>query len=185
MRRYLIAGISLCATALLFLTFSLLVPVGNSRQVAISAPEGIDGVLTVNLPERGWAGDWVAVSASFTSAGSAEASQPLTIRFKLESTEAETQPGGSILAVILPGDGTSAAWKLRTQRKGAVENILWVFGKGQGGEEQLLFAREFTYQSLYYGFVSPIVGRVLAVAMAVIGIILLAVVKFYKPTSRE
>ena len=144
MRRYLITGLILLGLAVVFFMISLVVPAGISQQVTITLPDGNEGVLDVELPWRGWAGDWALVSVRLSTKGFAGTDQPLSVRFKLETTDAETQPDGSIQTVILPGEETSASWKIRSSRKGTIENILWVFSKGQDGEEQLLFAKAFS-----------------------------------------
>ncbi len=87
--------------------------------------------------------------------------------------------------VILPGEETSASWKIRSSRKGTIENILWVFSKGQGGEEQLLFAKAFSYSSLYYGFLSPPLCRGIVIALTIIGVILIMVQKTHHLVSKK
>lgn len=185
MRWYRIAGISLLLLALVFSVVSIVIPSDIQQQVTVVLPGGSSGSLHVDLPERGWAGDWAVVSAKLNTVGSDGNGQPQTVRFKLETTDAETQPEGSVQSVILPGEETSVSWKIRTSRKGDIENILWVFAKGQGDEEQLIFAREFSYLSLYYGFLSPPVYRGIVAALAIIGVLLILAVGIFKSRTEN
>lgn len=177
MRWYLLAGTIFLGLAVIFCVVSLAVPAGISQQVAVALPDGNGGILAVGLPERGWAGDWALVSVRLSTSDTVSTDQPLSVRFKLETTDAETQPDGSIQAVILPGEETSASWKIRASRKGAVENILWVFSKSQGGDEQLLYAKAFSYSSLYYWILPPPLCRGIVAALAIIGVVLIVVIK--------
>ena len=177
MRWYLITGFVLIGLAVVFCVLSLAVPVAISQQVTITLPDGNPGDLTVDLPQRGWAGDWASISVRLSTEDSGSTDQPLSIRFKLETTDAETQPDGSIQTVILPGEETSASWRIRSSRKGTIENILWVFSKSQGGDEQLLYAKAFSYSSLYYWFLPPPLCRGIVIALTIIGVVLIVVVK--------
>ncbi len=185
MRWYLIVGMILLGLAAVFCVISLAIPDGISQQVNVTLPDGNEGVLAVDLPQRGWAGDWALVSVRLSSAGSGSTEQPLSIRFKLETTDAESQPDGSIQTVILPGEETSASWKVRSSRKGTIENILWVFSKVQGGEEQLLYAKAFSYSSLYYWFLPPPLCRGIVIALAIIGVVLIVVPKTHHLVSSK
>jgi len=185
MRWYRIAGICLLCLALIFGVVSIVIPSDAQQQVSVELPDGSRGSLLVNLPECGWAGDWALVSVKLNTVDDVVNDQPSSVRFKLETTDAEIQPEGSVQTVILPGEETSVSWKIRASRKGEINNILWVFFKGQGEDEQLIFAREFSYSSLYYGFLSPLVCRGIVSALAIIGVILILTVGIHNSMSKK
>jgi hypothetical protein len=178
MRWRIFAGIGSIILALGLLAVSLLVPGSVTQEARVITAGGVEGVLRVEYPRSGWAGDWQSASASLTTVGSDTAGDLITIRARLESPEDVIEPEGEFTSNILPGGTASFSWRMRTLAAGESRSVIWVYASEEGSEEQLLFAREFTYSSLNYGFLSPNAARSLMAVFALAGLLLLLMPNF-------
>ena len=178
MRWRIIVGIGLLLIALALLVVTLAVPASVSQETRVTTAAGVEGVLQVDYPLSGWAGDWRSVNVSFKTVKSTGSEEPLTIRSRIETDETVVDPEGGISSNIQPGGTASFEWRLRGLEKGESRNVIWVYAQEAGHDEQLLFAREFTYTTLAYGFLSSNAARSLMAIIALAGLILFAMPNF-------
>jgi hypothetical protein len=170
----MIIGSFLCTFALAVMAVSLLIPTNVLAKTDFTTDGGVRGTISLEIPERGWAGDWAKVRVNLSTEGNAGSAAPLLLRVRLEMVDAETRPEGDVSSTIQPGETSTFSWQLRSAKKAEIKAILWVFVKEQSGDERLLFGREFSYRSLYFGFFAPVAARVVGGFALIIGVVLLA-----------
>jgi len=178
MRWRIYVGIGSIITALGLLVITLLIPRSMTQEVHVVTAGGVDGVLRVEYPLDGWMGDWRSAKVSLATIGSSDAVELLTVRARLDSDEDVIEPEVEFTSNILPGGTASFYWRLRGLAAGESRNVIWVYISEAESGEQLLFAREFTYSALNYGFLSPNAVRSLMAVFALAGLLLLLMPNF-------
>lgn len=178
MRWRIIVGIGLLLSSLALLAVTLAVPASVSQETRVITAAGVEGVLRVDYPLSGWVGDWRSVNVSFATVNSAGSEELLTIRARVETTELIVDPAGEISSNIQPGGTASFEWRMRGLEQGESRNVIWVYALEAGHDEQLLFAREFNYRAMNYGFLSPNAARSLLAVCALAGLLLLLMPNF-------
>lgn len=174
----IIVGIGLLLTALALLVVTLAVPASVSQETRVTTAAGVEGVLRVDYPLSGWVGDWRSVNVSLATVNSATSEELLTIRSRIETAETIVDPVGEISSNIQPGGTASFEWRMRGLERSESRNVIWVYAQEAGHDEQLLFAREFTYRAMNYGLLSPNAARSLMSILALAGLILLFMPNF-------
>ncbi len=178
MRWRIYVGIGSIITVLGLLVVTLLIPQSVTQEVLVVTAGGVEGVLRVEYPLDGWAGDWRSAKVSLVTIGSFDAVEMLTVRARLESSEDVIEPEIEFTSNILPGGTASFSWRLRGLTAGESRNVIWVYVSEDESGEQLLYAREFTYSALNYGFLSPNAARSLMAVFALAGLLLLLMPNF-------
>ena len=178
MRWRIIVGIGLLLTALALLTVTLAGTANVSQETRVTTAAGVEGVLRVDYPLSGWTGDWRSINVSYATVNSESSEELLTIRSRIETTETVVDPEGEISSNIQPGGTASFEWRIRGLERGESRNVIWVYALEAGDDEQLLFAREFSYRAMNYGLLSPNAARSLMAIIALAGLILLAMPNF-------
>jgi hypothetical protein len=169
-----LAGIILCLVTLGFVLVTILWPQSVRESVELVAADGLPGTIQATFPVRGWSGDWSALTVEFDTSETRGYDEPLTIRAEVELFGGtEKQPQGSVSSVIDAGESALFTWRVRSTEAGVVNGTLWLFASESGGEEQLLYGREFSFISTIYGFLPPALARSLAVLFFVTGIFLI------------
>lgn len=166
-----------CTAAAVFAVVTFMVPRSAEQMVRVTLPDGGEGGLRVSYPLHGWATDWQAVTISLATQSGNLAQEPYLVRARLELFGAESDPQGDVSRVVLPGENAAFSWRMRSTDPGEARGILWVYVKPQLGEEELLFGKEFTYQSLKYGLLPVTITRTLAAFILIIGLVLFFVPK--------
>jgi hypothetical protein len=96
----------------------------------------------------------------------------------------DIKPAGSVSRVITPGEAANFSLQLRSSQKWNLAGVLWVYGQAQGSAEQLLFAREFNYDSLNFWILSPQIARIIGGIGFVLGLFILFLPRPHKQTPK-
>jgi hypothetical protein len=178
MRWRISVSIAAILLALGLLVVTLLVPNSVTQEARVITAGGVEGVLWVKYPLKGWTGDWQSAKVSLSTVGSATAGDLIAVRARLECPEDVIEPQAEFTSNILPGGTASFSWRMRGLVAGESRSVIWVYAAEEGSEEQLLFAREFTYSAMNYGFLSPNAVRSLMAVFALAGLLLLLMPNF-------
>jgi hypothetical protein len=178
MRWRISLGIAFILITLALLAVTFLVPGSMTQEARVVTSGGVEGVLKVEYPLNDWAGDWQSVKVSLITVGDGTESSLITIRARLESPDNALEPEQEFTSNILPSGTASFSWRMRGLDAGESRNVIWVYTSEEGSGEQLLYAREFVYSAMNYGFLSPNAARSLMAVFALAGLLLLLMPNF-------
>jgi hypothetical protein len=169
MRRFFWIGLCLLFLAAAAVFTLLLYPQSQNYSLNVNLLDGTPARMTVTLPVRGWVAEnqWYVLKIS-TQKGSSMDS--LQLWSKVEMTGLEMAPQGISEHVIDAGEETVFKWKAVNLSAGSIPGVLWLYQSQNGGEKQLLYAKEFTFTASNFPGMKTVSVKVISGVLAVFGL---------------
>jgi hypothetical protein len=170
MRWYFWSGILCLFGSLVIGGVLLLYPRSQSELVNVHLLDGTSAQVNVTVAERGWVKDANSYSVKITTQPGTS-SAFLQFWGRLEMTGQDLEPQGISERVIRPGDETTFQWQARTNIRGDIPGVLWLYQSRNDTDKELLYAKEFKFTDSDFLGVPVLAARITAGSLLLLALL--------------